>query len=83
MGFSAFLALTFTPALCASFLKSSHGQNKNWIFRTFEKYYEKLSHRYVRLISNTLKRTPRWTAFCGTRRPLWLFIYTDAFKLPA
>lgn len=76
MGFSAFLALTFTPALCASFLKSSHGQNKNWIFRTFEKYYEKLSHRYVRLISNTLKRTPRWTAFFAVLVVLCGFLFT-------
>lgn len=47
MGFSAFLALSFTPALCGAFLKSTHSTKKNWVYRTFDKYYDKLAHRYV------------------------------------
>ncbi|HEY0334338.1 MAG TPA: multidrug efflux RND transporter permease subunit [Stenotrophomonas sp.] len=79
MGFSAFLALTFTPALCAAFLKPTHDQKKNWVFRTFDKYYDKVAHRYVGVVSHTLKRAPRWmvlfvvlVALCGflfTRMP--------------
>ncbi|WP_434027749.1 multidrug efflux RND transporter permease subunit [[Pseudomonas] boreopolis] len=79
MAFSAFLALSFTPALCAAFLKSTHGQKKNWVFRTFDKYYDKVSNRYVRVVGNTLNRAPRWmvlfvvlVALCGflfTRMP--------------
>ncbi|HHW4679613.1 MAG TPA: multidrug efflux RND transporter permease subunit [Xylella sp.] len=80
MGFSAFLALSFTPALCASFLKSTHGQKKNWVFRTFEKYYDKLSHRYISLISDTLKRTPRWTALFVVLVVLCGFLFT---KMPS
>ncbi|MFT4247986.1 MAG: multidrug efflux RND transporter permease subunit [Pseudomonas sp.] len=79
MGFSALLALTFTPALCASFLKATHADKKNWVFRTFDKYYDKLAHRYVGLVGSTLNRAPRWivlfvvlVALCGllfTRLP--------------
>jgi multidrug efflux pump len=79
MAFSAFLALSFTPALCAAFLKPTHGQKKNWVYRTFDKYYDKLAHRYVRAVGNTLNHAPRWmllfvvlVALCGflfTRMP--------------
>src|SRR5690606_29775858 len=47
MGFSAFLALGFTPALCASFLREDavhHGEEQggkrqNVVYRTFNRYY--------------------------------------------
>jgi multidrug efflux pump len=64
MGFSAFLALGFTPALCASFLKQhahdSHEQKKNIVFRTFEKYYGKLERTYVGTIGRQVRHAPRW-----------------------
>jgi len=79
MAFSAFLALSFTPALCAAFLKPTHADKKNWVFRTFDKYYDKVAHRYVAVVGHTLKRAPRWmmlfvvlVALCGflfTRMP--------------
>ncbi|HBK46536.1 MAG TPA: hydrophobe/amphiphile efflux-1 family RND transporter [Xanthomonadaceae bacterium] len=79
MAFSAFLALSFTPALCAAFLKPTHAEKKNWVFRTFDKYYDKVAHRYVRLVGNTLNHAPRWmmlfvvllvlTGFLFTRMP--------------
>lgn len=79
MAFSAFLALSFTPALCAAFLKPTHAEKKNWVFRTFDKYYDKVAHRYVAVVGHTLKRAPRWmvlfvvlVALCGflfTRMP--------------
>lgn len=80
MAFSAFLALSFTPALCAAFLKpTEHGERKNWLYRTFDKYYDKVAARYVRVVGHTLNRAPRWVvlfvllvALCGflfTRMP--------------
>jgi multidrug efflux pump len=83
MGFSAFLALGFTPALCASFLKQhahdSHEQKKNIVFRTFEKYYGKLERTYVGAIGRQVRHAPRWmvvfavlvvvTGFLFTRMP--------------
>ncbi|WDS36737.1 multidrug efflux RND transporter permease subunit [Pseudoxanthomonas sp.] len=64
MGFSAFLALGFTPALCASFLKQhahdSHEKPKNIVFRTFEKYYGKVERTYVGTIGRQVRHAPRW-----------------------
>ena len=42
MAFSAFLALGFTPALCASMLKpTGHHESRNFIFRGFNKVYDR------------------------------------------
>ncbi|WP_282247115.1 multidrug efflux RND transporter permease subunit [Stenotrophomonas sp. PS02300] len=78
MAFSAFLALGFTPALCATFLKATHGE-PNIVYRTFNKYYDKVSGTYVGHITSAVKHAPRWmilfvvlTVLCGflfTRMP--------------
>ena len=64
MGFSAFLALGFTPSLCASFLKQhahdSHEKPKNIVYRSFEKYYGKLERSYVGVIGRQVRHAPRW-----------------------
>ncbi|MEZ0470978.1 multidrug efflux RND transporter permease subunit [Luteimonas salinilitoris] len=75
MGFSAFLALGFTPALCATFLKQHppHGEKKeNFIVRTFNKYYDRINHTYVGHIGSAVRHAPRWmmvfavlTVVCG------------------
>lgn len=79
MVFSAFLALGFTPALCATLLKPTNQHKPNIIFRTFNKYYDKISHTYVGHIGSAVKHAPRWmivfaglTLLCGflfTRMP--------------
>lgn len=79
MALSAFLALGFTPALCATMLKATDHGKSNFIFRTFNKYYDKVSHTYVGHIGSAVKHTPRWmivfaglTLLCGflfTRMP--------------
>src|SRR6478736_9508675 len=61
MMFSAFLALGFTPALCASLLKpSTHHESRNPIFRIFNKYYGKMGNTYVRHIGSAVRHAPRW-----------------------
>ncbi|GAB3341272.1 multidrug efflux RND transporter permease subunit [Marilutibacter aestuarii] len=79
MGFSAFLALGFTPALCATMIKPTDHHNKNVVFRVFERGYEKVSGTYVGHITGAIKHAPRWmmlfvllVALCGflfTRLP--------------
>ena len=83
MGFSAFLALGFTPALCATFLKQhdAPGEKKppNVVYRTFNKAYDRISHTYVGHIGSAVRHAPRWmvvfaaiTVVCGvlyTRLP--------------
>ena len=44
MAFSAFLALGFTPALCATMLKpTGHHESRNFVFRLFNKYYDQVA----------------------------------------
>jgi len=75
MGFSAFLALGFTPALCASFLKPVHGE-PNAFFRTFNKYYDKVSGTYVRHIGSAVKHAPRWMMVFALLVVLCGFMFT-------
>ncbi|MDR1075846.1 MAG: multidrug efflux RND transporter permease subunit [Xanthomonadaceae bacterium] len=73
IGFSAFLALSFTPALCAAMLKpSAHGDAQNWFFRVFNRHYDKITGVYVKSVGSAIKHTPRWmivfvllSALCG------------------
>ncbi|MEE7559412.1 multidrug efflux RND transporter permease subunit [Xanthomonas sp. Kuri4-2] len=76
MAFSAFLALSFTPALCAAFLKPTHNDKPNWVFRNFNKYYDKLAHRYVGVVGNTLKHSPRWMVLFVVLVVLCGFLFT-------
>ncbi|MBJ6978462.1 multidrug efflux RND transporter permease subunit [Luteimonas sp. MC1895] len=70
MAFSAFLALGFTPALCATFLKQHEphdpnapegtGKRQNVVFRTFNRYYDRIAAVYVRHIGSAVSHAPRW-----------------------
>lgn len=62
---SAFLALGFTPALCATFLKQHEHEHdaeekKNVVYRTFNKYYDRISGTYVGHIGSAVRHAPRW-----------------------
>ena len=76
MALSAFLALGFTPALCATFLKPSHAVNSNWVFRTFNKYYDRISHTYVGHIGSAVRHAPRWMAVFAVLAILCGFLFT-------
>src|SRR5690606_9511566 len=63
LGFSAFLALGFTPALCATFLKqhAAPGEKKqNRFIRGFNRVYDRVAHTYVGHIGSAVRHTPRW-----------------------
>ncbi|WP_158886523.1 multidrug efflux RND transporter permease subunit [Rhodanobacter sp. L36] len=61
--FSALLALSFTPALCASFLKASHEEkDKNAVYRGFNKIFGKVTTKYTGHIGSAVKHAPRWMA---------------------
>ncbi len=61
MGFSAFLALGFTPALCATILKpTDHHDDRNIVFRTFNKYYDRIAGTYTKHIGSAVRHTPIW-----------------------
>lgn len=52
---SGVVALTFTPALCALLLKSSHSE-PNAFFRGFNTAFEKLTGGYVGIVKTLLRR---------------------------
>ncbi|HVC16952.1 MAG TPA: multidrug efflux RND transporter permease subunit [Rhodanobacter sp.] len=60
MGFSAFLALSFTPALCASFLQPEHEHPKNFLYRGFNRLFTRASQSYVGHVGNAVRHAPRW-----------------------
>ncbi len=85
MLFSAFLALGFTPALCASLLKpTGHQDTRNPIFRRFNKIYDRISGTYVRQVGSAVRHAPRWMiAFAGLAVLCgWLFWKMPGSFLP-
>jgi len=76
MGFSAFLALGFTPALCASMLKPTQHHKANFIFRGFNKVYDKVSRTYVSHIGSAVTHAPRWMIVFAVLALLCGFLFT-------
>jgi len=77
MAFSAFLALGFTPALCASLLKPTEDHHRdNFIFRGFNKVYDKVSGTYGRHIAHAVTHAPRWMIVFALLALLCGFLFT-------
>ncbi len=71
-GFSAFLALAFTPALCATLLKPAHEEHKNIIFRKFNDLFTWAQGTYTGHVRSAVRHAPAWmiaflvvSAFCA------------------
>jgi multidrug efflux pump len=76
MAFSAFLALSFTPALCASFLQPEHHKKKNIVFRKFNQFFEWTTHTYTGHVGNAVRHAPRWMFVFVLVAVLGGFLYT-------
>jgi multidrug efflux pump len=59
MAISALMALSFTPALCATLLKPVHGE-PNRFLRGFNRLYGGLTHAYLERVRRSIRHTPRW-----------------------
>ncbi|MCG6873351.1 MAG: multidrug efflux RND transporter permease subunit [Gammaproteobacteria bacterium] len=59
MAISALMALSFTPALCASILKPAHAE-PNRLLREFNRFYAWLSGSYLRGTGRAIRNTPPW-----------------------
>lgn len=57
--FSAFLALTLTPALCATILKPGQGHANKGFFGWFNRKFDALTARYTGMVSRILRRGAR------------------------
>ena len=63
IGFSAFMALSLTPALCASLLKpveAGHGHAKTGFFGGFNRGFSRTAKGYEGLVARILKRATRY-----------------------
>jgi len=74
--FSAFLALSFTPSLCAAILKPTHEQEKNRLFRWFDQGFEKMRGLYIGQLGGAVRHAPRWMVLFVLITALAAFLYT-------
>jgi multidrug efflux pump len=79
MGFSAFLALSFTPALCATILKPTHEEKKNFFYTWFNKVFDWVTNTYHGHIGSAVRHAPRWMIVFALVAMIAGFMYT---KLP-
>jgi multidrug efflux pump len=79
MGFSAFLALSLTPALCASMLRAEH-LKENTVFRLFNSGYGKTLGSYLHSVKFSLRHQRFWLA--GFVVLLASGIFVGFWKLP-
>ncbi|HVJ62606.1 MAG TPA: multidrug efflux RND transporter permease subunit [Tahibacter sp.] len=75
MGFSAFLALSFTPALCATMLKPTHPE-PNAFFRWFNRTFDSILSTYSRQTDGAIRHTGRWMALFAVVVVACGFAYT-------
>jgi multidrug efflux pump len=61
MAFSAFLALSLTPALCASILRPEH-LKENKFFKMFNRSYDKTQQGYLRAVKFGVRHKIAWCA---------------------
>jgi len=76
MGFSAFLALSFTPALCATILKHTHDEKKNIVYRKFNQVFDWVQHTYSGHIGGAVRRAPVWMVVFVLIAVLCGFLFT-------
>ena len=59
MGLSALMALSFTPALCATLIKPGH-DNPNRFLRWFNDGFDRTTRSYLHFVKRALHHAPRW-----------------------
>lgn len=76
MSLSVFVALTFTPALCAMLLKG-HGEKKSVsaFFNGFNTFFQKMTRRYTAVVSHSLDSKKRYLLIFCCVVALIVFLY--------
>ncbi len=78
ISFSAFMALSLTPALCATLLKpveAGHHLEKGGFFGWFNRVFRRTAHGYEGLVARMLRRAARWLVLYGVIAGVAVFIY--------
>ena len=78
-GFSAFLALIFTPALCATIIKPVHEDSKNALFKWFNRKFDWTRNTYTGNIRSAIRHVPAWMSGFAVVVVLCAFMFV---KLP-
>lgn len=82
--FSGFNALTFTPAMCALFLKPNTGEPRFFLYRWFNKGFDKVRSGYTGLVGRMLRRPALalviFIAICGAA--FWGFLRWPTSYVP-
>ncbi|MHB8812686.1 MAG: efflux RND transporter permease subunit [Steroidobacteraceae bacterium] len=60
MALSAFLALSFTPALCAALLRPERHEGRHLLFRWFDRAFNNTAHAYQGHVGRAIRHAPRW-----------------------
>ena len=76
MAFSAFLALSFTPALCAALLRPERHEGRHFVFRWFDRGFNSTAHAYQGHVGRAIRHAPRWMMLFVLLCALAAFLYT-------
>ncbi len=77
MAFSAFLALGFNPALCATILKPTRGhEERNAVFRAFNRGFDWVNSTYIGHVAHAIRHAPRWMGLFAAVLLLVGFLFT-------
>ncbi len=79
MVISAIMALSFTPALCATLLKPQH-REPNLFLRKFNEFYQLGNNFYLEKVTQAIRHTPRWMMAFAALVVLTVFLYA---RLPS
>jgi multidrug efflux pump len=75
MALSAFLALSFTPALCAALLRPERHEGRNVLFRWFDRAFNSTAHMYQGHVGSAIRHAPRWMTLFAIVAVLAGFLY--------
>ncbi|MEJ7930890.1 efflux RND transporter permease subunit [Ramlibacter sp. AN1015] len=79
ISFSALMALSLTPALCATLLKpvaAGHHHEKRGFFGWFNRGFSRTAKGYEGVVARMLRRAPRWLVLYGVIAATAAFVYT-------
>jgi multidrug efflux pump len=79
IGFSAFMALSLTPALCATLLKpveAGHHVEKRGFFGAFNRVFQRTAHGYESVVARVLRRAARYLILYAAIGGVVALIYT-------
>jgi multidrug efflux pump len=75
MALSAFLALSFTPALCAALLRPERHEGRHLLFRWFDRGFNSTAHMYQGHVGSAVRHAPRWMMLFALVSVLAGFLY--------